>query len=158
MPIRVTSSPRPNSMSSFFRTSLILWGFFFGTFVHFNNHKLLVPCVLGQNISVENGSAALTADVLISSLFAKTPAEKDYCVFVVAKRDEKVLPNKILYGAYRYAVNKERDRRFTYFKLSLEKLCKDKKIVLNAPTVSVSRSTANPFSFLTNIFSFPKYK
>jgi hypothetical protein len=97
-----------------------------------------------QNAAGEYGTEQLTADVLQKSLYAKTDEENAYCVFVVEQRDKKVLSNKILYSAYRYAVVKDKDRRFSYFKYSLEKLCKNAGVVLKQePEV---KKTATPLS------------
>lgn len=77
----------------------------------------------------------LTTDVLQKTLYAKTDAENNYCQFVIDCRSQGTLPNRILYAAYRYAMKKEKDRRFTYFQQSLVTLCKRENIVLeNAPT------------------------
>lgn len=79
-----------------------------------------------------NGGETLTADILKKKLYAKTETEEAYCDRIIQKRNEGVLPNKILYTAYRYAVDKDKDRRFIYFQKSLEKLCADAKIELSS--------------------------
>ncbi|GHT34806.1 hypothetical protein FACS189427_02820 [Planctomycetales bacterium] len=97
-----------------------------------------------QNAAGEYGNEQLTAEVLQKSLYAKTPEEEAYCAFVVAQRDKKVLPDRVLYSAYRYAVSKDKDRRFSYFKYSLEKLYKNAGVVLKQePEV---KKTATPLS------------
>lgn len=97
-----------------------------------------------QNISASINSSAkapqvessadssLTVEILQMNLYAKTTAEKQYCEYVIEKRNEGVLPNRILYGAYRYAMKQDKDRRFTYFEMGLQKLCEESKIDLNA--------------------------
>lgn len=76
------------------------------------------------------GENMLTADVLKMKLYAKTEAEKEYCDFVIRKRNEKILPDRILFGAYRRAVQEDKGRRFAYFRRALEILCKEAKIDL----------------------------
>lgn len=90
------------------------------------------------------GGEALTAEVLKKKLYAKTGPEEAFCDRVILKRDQGVLPNKILYTAYRYAVEKETARRFIYFQKSLEKLCKDAKIDIS--TVSTEEQKGNWFT------------
>ena len=72
----------------------------------------------------------LTADVLKTRLFAKTPEEKRFCDYVIQKRDNGTLPPKIIYAVYEKAVTKDKVRRFAYFKLGLEILCKREGIEL----------------------------
>ncbi|MDR3233164.1 MAG: hypothetical protein LBT46_05810 [Planctomycetaceae bacterium] len=62
----------------------------------------------------------LTADVLKSTLVAKTPEEILYCESVIKKRDTGIIPEKILSSVYAKAANKDRSKRFIYFKKALE--------------------------------------
>jgi hypothetical protein len=91
-----------------------------------------VPQGLPQTANFENEGfgASLTVDILISTLYARTDAEKEYCKKIIQLRDAKMIPNRILYGTYRVAVTKERDLRLIYFQTSLEILCKREKINL----------------------------
>ena len=98
----------------------------------------------------QTAEATLTADVLIQTLYAKTAAEKKYCEDVVTARDAKILPTRIFYAAYRYAMKKEKGQRFTYFQTVLTKLCKDEGITLAATTPK--KTAYNPFSFFLNPF------
>ena len=96
---------------------------------------------------VQNAEETLTADVLAKTLFAKTPAEEKYCENVIAARDAKILPNRILYSAYQYAMKKDRTRRFIHFQAALAQLCKDAGVTL--PTSPPAKKTSfNPFSLL----------
>lgn len=113
-----------------------------------------------SSIGVEK-QEALTADILSVTLYAKTPAEKEYCESVIAKRDEGVLPMRTLYSAYRYGVKQPKDRRFVYFQNALETLCKREKIDLGlssslrspayqyhvAPTTPTKSTGFSPASF-----------
>ena len=99
----------------------------------------------------QNASEALTAEVLINTLYARTAAEKKYCENVIAARNAKILPDRILYSAYRYAMQKDKSRRFTYFQITLTNLCKEAGITL--PTATTSTKTSfNPFSFFLSPF------
>jgi hypothetical protein len=98
---------------------------------------------IAQTISLENDTA-LTADVLIATLYAKTDTEKEYCENIIRLRDKKILPNRILYGVYRKSVNREKERRFTYFQTGLEILCKREGIDLEQST---SFKSINFFGF-----------
>ena len=77
-----------------------------------------------------------TADVLKTTLFAKTIDEKRFCDYVIQKRDDGTIPTRLLYGVYQKAVTKDRGRRFAYFKAGLELVCKREGIVLK-PTPAV---------------------
>ncbi|MDR3198227.1 MAG: hypothetical protein LBU34_10210 [Planctomycetaceae bacterium] len=120
------------------------------------------------------GNTNLTADVLISTLYAKTNAEKEYCEKIIRLRDEEVLPNRIFYSIYRKSVTLEKNRRFTYFRTGLEILCEREGIILEQsapfkptnifgtastkPTVAASKNTSttakkqNPFSFVQKFY------
>ncbi|MDR0335869.1 MAG: hypothetical protein LBI18_02145 [Planctomycetaceae bacterium] len=126
-----------------------------------------------QTNNAEN-ETTLTADVLISTLYAKTDAEKQYCEKIIRLRDEKILPNRIFYGIYRKSVTLEKTRRFTYFQTGLEILCQREGIVLERSasvtpthlfgnmtkdlTVAIPEETTtmtekqNPFSFIRKLF------
>ena len=71
-----------------------------------------------------------TADVLKTTLFARTIDEKRFCEYVIQKRDDGTIPTRLIYGAYQKAVIKDRGRRFAYFKTGLELLCKREGIIL----------------------------
>jgi hypothetical protein len=130
---------------------------------------------LAQTNETENDTI-LTADVLISTLYAKTNAEKDYCEKIIQLRDKKILPNRIFYSVYRKSVNLEKNRRFTYFQTGLEILCKREGIVLELPVsfkptnifdgtstdstvaasnkekTSTTTEKQNPFSFIRKLY------
>jgi len=72
----------------------------------------------------------LTAEVLKTRLFAKTPDERRFCDYVIQKRDNGTLPARIIYAVYEKAVTKDKGRRFAYFKSGLEILCKREGIEL----------------------------
>ena len=95
--------------------------------------------------AAQNAETTLTGDVLAKTLYAKTPAEKKYCETVIAARDAKILPDRIFYAAYRYAIKKDKDRRFIYFQTVLTQFCKEAGITLQAP--KAPKSAFNPFSF-----------
>ena len=97
-----------------------------------------------------DAETTLTADVLIKTLYARTAADKKFCENVIAARDAQILPNRILYAAYRYALKKDTDRRFTYFQTLLLKSCKEAGITL--PTAAPTKTSYNPFTFLTSPF------
>lgn len=92
----------------------------------------LFPITLTAQMHDINSEGTITAEILRLKLYAKSEAENKYCDDVIKKRDEGVLPNRILVSAYRYAVQKEKTRRFIYFKTALERLCKEQKIELKA--------------------------
>ena len=112
-------------------------------------------------VSDLESEARLTADILSAKLYAKTDSEKEYCDFVIRQRDQGNLPDRILYAAYRHAVNKEKDRRFTYFQHSLETLCKRENIVLKSsapkkssflPSKATAASTGTTSNSFTSFF------
>ena len=112
--------------------------------------------VCGNNLFAQNTNSAqnadtnLTADILEKTLYAKTPAEKKYCQAVIAARDAHILPNRILYSAYRYAMNKDKDRRLAYFQTTLTKFCKEAGVTLT--TTESKKTSYNPFSFFMSPF------
>ena len=81
-----------------------------------------------------------TADVLKTTLVAKTPDEKKFCDYVIQKRDDGTIPARLIYGVYQKAIAKERDRRFTYFKAGLEIVCKREGIVLNSSSIKTQQT------------------
>ncbi|MDR3109981.1 MAG: hypothetical protein LBU65_09915 [Planctomycetaceae bacterium] len=97
-------------------------------------------CLLSPNIVVaadgfvNNLSPKIGTDTVITSLYAKTPAEKEYIEKVVAMRDAGEIPYDTFYSAYRYAIKKDKDRRFYYFENTLATFCEGKRISL--PNVS----------------------
>jgi len=107
-----------------------------------------ICCAQTITAAEKSSEERLTAEVLQKTLYAKTAEENAYCAFVIAQRDKKVLPNHILYSAYRYSVQKDKDRRFNYFNVSLEKLCKDANIVLKPePKAKKTATLFSPFRF-----------
>ncbi len=109
--------------------------------------------VFGSSLFAQNADGTLTADVLIKTLYARTAAEKQYCEDVIAARDAKILPNRILYAAYRYAVQKDKDRRFTYFQTVLTKFCKEAGVDINTDSSSSSSGKSfNLFRFFVSPF------
>ncbi|MDR2755230.1 MAG: hypothetical protein LBC20_05935 [Planctomycetaceae bacterium] len=126
-----------------------------------------------QTDDMENNTN-MTADILISTLYAKTNAEKEYCENIIRLRDEKILPSRIFYGVYRKSVTLEKQRRFIYFQTGLEILCKREGIILEqpvspkitpvfstAPTKSIVNASKNtstttekksPFSFIQKLY------
>ena len=98
----------------------------------------------------QNADSVVTVDVLTQTLYARTAAEKKYCENVIAARDAKVLPDRIFYSAYRYALKKDKSRRFTYFQTILTKFCKEAGVAL--PTETTTKTSYNPFSFFFGPF------
>ncbi len=94
---------------------------------------LCVNTGLAQTSDFE-ADQSLTAEVLSKTLYAKTSAEKEYCVYVIEQRNSGNLTNKVLYGAYRYAVEKEKARRFIYFKTALENLSRREGLTMKNET------------------------
>ena len=83
-----------------------------------------------QTEGAQNADSTLTADVLQDTLYAKTDAEIRYCTFVIDMRDQKILPNRLLYYSYKKAMQQDKSRRFTYFQKYLETACNSQGIVL----------------------------
>ena len=109
---------------------------------------LVTAC--GSALFANDAETTLTADVLAKTLYAKTATEKKYCESVIAARDAKILPNRILYSAYRYAMKKDKDRRFTYFQTALTKSCKEAGVVF--PVAVPTKTSYNPFTFFLSPF------
>ena len=86
------------------------------------------PCFSQQTASEPD--KLFTADVLKKTLFAKTDGEKKFCDYVIQKRDDGTIPTRIIYGIYRNAMTKDRNRRFFHFKTGLEIICKREGIAL----------------------------
>lgn len=102
----------------------------------------------------ENGTAdTLAADVLAKNLYAKNSDEQMYCAYVVQLRDNKTLPEKIFYAVYYRAIEKEKARRFTYFRTGLEILCKREGVVL--PEFSAVQTNKNSAFVWTNTTTPP---
>jgi hypothetical protein len=116
---------------------------FFGAFVL----GFAVPCLAQGNAS--DTDQRFTADVLKTTLFARTAEERRFCDYVIQRRDDGTIPARLIYAVYQKAVTKDRHRRFTYFRTGLEIVCKREGIVLN-PT-QVQTSTATP-SFVPSAF------
>jgi hypothetical protein len=85
---------------------------------------------------VSETNKLFTARVLKETLPARTPAEQQFCDYVIRKRDDGTIPPQFVYGVYRIAMTKEKSRRFMYFKTGLETLCKREGIALNSLPVS----------------------
>ena len=86
------------------------------------------PC-LSQSMGGDM-SRMFTADVLKTTLFAKTAQEKQFCDYVIQKRDDGTLPYVLLYAVHQKSLTKDRGRRFAYFKSSLEIACRREGIRL----------------------------
>ena len=108
------------------------------------------PC-LAQRSDGETDKL-FNADVLISTLFARTAEEKRFCEYVIQRRDEGTIPHRIIYGVYRKAITQERHRRFTYFRAGLEIVCQREGIVLNPNSTRRTPGTASALpSFVPSI-------
>ena len=103
-----------------------------------------IPCFAQQNTSELDKQ--FTADVLKKTLFAKTLEEQRFCDYVIQKRDDGTIPARLIYGAYRHAITKDRVRRFSYFKTTLEILCRREGIALIPAAVRTTPTTASPVS------------
>jgi len=77
-----------------------------------------------------NTDPLLTAEILKTRLFAKTPDENRFCDYIIQKRDNGTLPSRLIYAVYEKAITKDKGRRFAYFKFGLELLCKREGIAL----------------------------
>ena len=110
-----------------------------------------IPC-FGQRNDGET-EKYFTADVLISTLFARTAEERRFCEYVIQRRDEGTIPHRIIYGVYRKAMTQERHRRFAYFRAGLEIVCQREGIVLNPTATRRTPGTPSPLpSFVPSIF------
>ena len=98
------------------------------------------PCFAQKDVA--GTDKLFTADVLKVTLIAKTADEKKFCDYVIQKRDDGTIPSRIIYGVYRQAITKDRNRRFTYFKTGLEIVCKREGILLNTITPVKTSPTA----------------
>ena len=105
-----------------------------------------VPCFAQQQVG--DSDKRLTAVILKTTLYAKTDDEKDFCDYVIQKRDNGILPPRLLYGVYQNALTKEKGRRFAYFKSGLEIMCMREGIVLYPTPVRTSSVSPSfvPFS------------
>jgi len=99
-----------------------------------------VPCFAQGNTA--DIDQQFTADVLKTTLFARTAEERQFCDYVIQKRDDGTIPRRIIYGVYQKAVTKDRSQRFIYFKTGLEILCKREGIVLNPMPVKTAPRTS----------------
>jgi len=107
----------------------------------------LVLCVAAPCFARGNDSdidKQFTADVLKTMLYAKTAEERHYCDYVIQKRDDGTIPARLFYGAYQKAMTQEKNRRFLYFKTTLELLCKREGIALNPTPVKTATSATSP--------------
>ena len=73
--------------------------------------------------AMQTAETVLDAEVLTMTLYAKNTSEIAYCDYVIEQRNLGNLTNKVLFGAYRYAMKQDESRRFTYFKQALQILC-----------------------------------
>ena len=120
----------------------------------------IVPCLAQDNVS--DAGKQFTADVLKTRLFARTTEDQRFCDYVVQKRDDGMIPSKIFYVAYQKAMTKESNRRFLYFKTTLEILCEREGIALyptpvkTSPTkptaTATTKPTASSFSAISSAF------
>jgi hypothetical protein len=100
-----------------------------------------VSCFAQQN------NNRITAEMLKTNLYAKTPDEKKFCDYVIQKRDDGTIPVSIIHAVYRKALAQEKGRRFVYFKTALELVCKQRGIALKAPSTNTSPTTPSGQSF-----------
>lgn len=111
----------------------------------------LAACCLAQdNVFVSDKDKQFTADVLKRTLSARTVEDKQFCDYVVQKRDNGTLPSHLFYSAYQKAMTKDVNRRSLYFKTALEALCKREGIVLYPTSVksSPTKPTTSSLSFI----------
>jgi len=101
------------------------------------------PCLAQGNTA--DIDKQFTADLLKMMLFAKTAEERQYCDYVIQKRDDGTIPARILYGVYQKAMTKDRNLRFIYFKTALEIICKREGIVFNPTPVGTAPATSSFF-------------
>ena len=99
-----------------------------------------VPC-LAQKNSADDIDQRFTADVLKSTLFARTSDERRFCDYVIQKRDDGTIPTRLIYGVYQKALTKDRYRRFAYFQTGLELVCQREGIALHSTPVRTSPTT-----------------
>lgn len=79
----------------------------------------------------ETGSAAedaLTADKLKMDLRASTKMQEEYIDDVCEKRKEKIIPEKLVFASWRYAMKKNKASRMIYFDKCLQTLCSRERI------------------------------
>ncbi len=86
-----------------------------------------LPAQERKDSSEEN----LTPEIVCRTLYVRTTEEEAFVGKCFGLRDEGVLPNRILYTAYRYAVKKTKSKRFSYFKYTIVKLCRENNVVLD---------------------------
>lgn len=105
-------------------------------------------------LAQETGTAPLLGtEVLEKTLYAKNSEEKAYCAYIIQQRDNGVLPMKIFYGVYYRAAEKEKARRFIYFRTGIEILCQREGVVL--PAFSVVETQKKTGFLWTNTTSKP---
>ena len=109
-----------------------------------------IPCFAQQRGS---GSDKFTAEILKATLYAKTDEEKQFCDYVILKRDDGTIPHRLFYAVYQKAMTQERGRRFAYFKAALEFLCRQEGIVLYPkPTKTSSTTSPSVSSRISSVF------
>jgi len=110
---------------------------------------ILIPLCSAQD-NTSDTAELFTAEVLKRELFARTPEDRQFCDYVIKKRDDGTIPARIIYAVYRKAITQDKNKRFLYFKTALETLCRREGIVLNPSPVS----TASP----TPSFTLPRFR
>jgi len=105
-----------------------------------------VPCLAQGNAS--DTDQRFTADVLKTTLFARTAEERRFCDYVIQRRDDGTIPSRLIYAVHQKAMTQDRHRRFAYFRAGLEILCEREGIVLNPTQVRTSTTTS---SFIPSI-------
>ena len=93
-------------------------------------------------------SELFTADVLKKELFARTNEERQFCDYVIKKRDDGTIPERIIYAVYRKAITQDQKKRFLFFKNGLEILCRQEGIVLYPTSVKTTPKTSSVISSL----------
>ena len=79
--------------------------------------------VVGTGPEANAAADELSYEFLCMNLYAKTEAEKAYLKDIVDKMDDKTIPKKLVYTAYRYAMKKDKYKRIIYFNRCLVYLC-----------------------------------
>ena len=108
----------------------------------------VAPCLAQRDLS--GADQRFTADILKTTLFARTAEDRQFCDYVIQKRDDGTIPSRLIYGVYQKAMTRDRNKRFAYFRSGLEITCKREGIVLN-PT-QTKTSPAAP-SFVPPVFN-----
>jgi len=115
--------------------------FCFALFCGIAAFDFAVPCSAQQTAAETD--LLFTAEVLKMTLFARTEGEKRFCDYVIQKRDDGTIPVWIIYGVYQKAIAKEPSRRFTYFRMGVETLCRREGIVLYPASAQQAAQTSH---------------